>query len=288
MFKKFVNGLLFGAGLGVSLVAVLVVYFYYIHPRMIGIETTPLDDVVDAPPGISERKKYLGSSSIYSGGFRDNLTGILTSGDGEIVGKVTADDEPVSGLKLRLALNGGVYSQWATTDEDGKYVISVPFGEYKVDGFELNTHSANRVLVGKIDHPLNSHFSSKFWVTAGAKGRGPTFRFVDPVEKSLPKNSYSVAEEVVLSWEPYPGASKYAVQIYEQPDPYSFKGRKRLFEWSDKPEVAATSYNLKEHGVELKQGHFYVFQVDALDEYGAMLSETYDLYPGYDFEVAPD
>jgi hypothetical protein len=285
MFKKFINGLLFGAGFGIALVIVLVIFFKFFLHSMIGGNRSAPDELVEMPPSILQPKKYLGSSGMYMSGFRDNLTGTLAEGDGEIIGSATASGEPVSGLKLRLALNGSVYSQWVTTDADGQYVVRVPFGEYKVDGFELDTSSADRVLVGKINHPLSHHISGKFWVTAGAKGRGPTLMFVDPVEKSQSKSRYPVSEDITLSWNPYYGASRYIVQIYEKPESYGFNGRKPLFDWSSRPEVEETSYNLKQHGVELKPGHFYVFQVYALDEYGEMLSETYDLYPGYDFEV---
>ncbi len=285
MFRKFLNGLFFGAGFGIALVIVVFIFFQFFFHPMMAHQAYEQNKTIGTPPSIQEPKKYLGSSGMYTGGFKDNQTGILTAGDGEIIGKATTNGEPVSGLQLRLALNGSVMSQWASTGENGEYVVKVPFGEYRVDGFELDTDSANKVLVGKINHPLSHNFSGKFWVTAGSKGRGPTLMFVDPIKKSISKGKYSVAEDIVLSWEPYPGASSYAVQIYEKPDPYSFKGRKRIFEWSEKPEVSATSYNLRGHGVELKAGYFYTFQIDALNDDGEMISETYDLYPGYDFEV---
>lgn len=286
MFKKFINGMVFGAGFAIAFIVVVSIYLQFFFRPTFENNLANSSGVVDTPPSIKEPKRFLGSPAVYSGDFLDNRSGVLSGGPGKIVGKAILNNNPVSGLKLRLALNGSIMSQWATTDSDGTYSVSVPYGEYKIDGFELDSNSANTLLAGKIDHPQNAHSSGKFEVSKENKGRGLKFRFIDPIEKNITKNKYSVSDEIILKWEPYPGASQYTIQIYEKTDPHAYIGNKPIFDWSGRPTVSDTSFNLKEHGVELKVGHFYVVEIDARDDRMSIISQTNQMYSGYDFELS--
>ena len=277
--------MIFGAGFGIALIIVVVVYFQFFFQPMIENKIATSNKVIGAPPSIKEPKIFLGSPAIYSGGFLDNRSGVLSGGPGEIVGQATLNNKPVSGLKIRLALNGSVMSQWATTDSDGTYSVSVPYGEYQIDGFELDSNTANSILAGKIDHPQNAHSSGKFEVTKENRGRGLILRFIDPIEKIIAKNKYSVSDDIILKWAPYPGATQYSIQIYEKSDPYAYIGNKTLFDWSSRPRVSETTFNLKEHGVKLKAGHFYVVEIVARDDKMGVISQTHQMHSGYDFEI---
>lgn len=283
MLKKFLHGLAFGAGFGIAFVAIVVVLWIFFVSVMVEKKFERSISIA-VPPDISRPNKFLGSTNMYSGDFWNKKEGVLTGGPGEIVGEATASGEPAVKLKLRLALNGSVMSQWATTDSNGKYTIKVPYGEYRIDGFELDRSSANSVLVNKIDHPQNAHSSSKFRVSEDAAGQGLGFRFIDPIVKNIPKNRFSLSEDIVIGWLAYPGASQYTVQVLEKSDPSEF-GNEALFEWSDRPTVSDTSINLKEHNVALKAGHYYVLELDALDDSKGIISKTAFTFQGFDFEV---
>ena len=287
--KKLLNGLVFGTGFGIAFVTVWVLALYFVFPsvmesRFKSEEIKHIEKSVDTAPLIEKAQKFLGSPAIYSGGFLDNKSGVLSSGPGFITGSVLLNGKPVKGLKIRLALNGGVMSQWADTDSRGVYKVKVPFGEYKIDGYELDQYSANSVLPGKINHPQQVHSSNNFEVAPDNDGYGLNFKFVDPVVKDLSKNKFSVTENVKLEWEAYPKAEKYSVQITEKSDPYTWSNN-TLFPWSNKPSVTDPYINLSEYEVQLKPGHFYVFEVSAKDARGNYLSETARLHSGYDFEV---
>lgn len=285
MLKKLINGIVFGTGFGIAFVVVVVIYFQFFFSPMVERTINSSNEIIGTPPSIKEHKKYLGSPGIYSGDFLDKKGGVLSEGPGQIVGKTTVNNIPVSGLRLRLALNGSVMSQWATTDAEGKYIVSVPYGDYRIDGFELDPTSANLLLAGKIDYPQNAISSAAFEVTRDSIGRGLTLKFVDPVIKKILKNKFSASEDIVLHWDSYPGASQYKLQIYEKADPNDYMGNNTIFRWSNRPSVTSTSFDLKKHGLELKAGHFYVFAVDANDDKMNIISKTADMYTGYDFEV---
>ncbi len=284
MLKKFLNGIVFGAGFGIAFIAVVTIYYRYLFFPTI-VKSIPVsNEVIETPPSIKEEKQYLGSHGIYSSGFLDNKGGVLSEGAGEIVGKAILNNKPVAGLKLRLALNGSVMSQWATSEQEGTYIVKVPYGEYQIDGFEFDTNSANAILAGKINHPQDAHSSEKFVVSEESKGQGLIFRFIDPIEKKILKNKYSINEDIVLDWHPYPGASEYKIQIYEKADPHAFSNN-TIFEWSKGPRVSGTSFALKDQNVKLKAGYFYSVEIEALDGRSGVISQSHRKHNGYDFEV---
>jgi len=291
MFKKLIDGLIFGTGFGVAFVAVCIVAVYFILPSILENKYSTSEAVklnegeIKQPPSLNSSGRFLGSPGIYSGDFMDNREGVLSSGDGVITGTVLANENPVEGLKLRLALNGRVMSQWATTDKNGEYRVSVPYGEYQIDGYELNHSLANRLLPGKINHPENRHSTGTFRVSAGQEGHGLKFRFVDPIVKKLDKSKYSSSETVILKWEGYPGATEYTIQVYEKPDANSWKSND-LFHWPERPKVSETELDLSKYKVELKPGYFYSFEVRARNEKGSLLSDTYRDHAGFDFEIS--
>lgn len=286
MLKKFLGGIVFGAGFSIAFIIVVVIYFqFFFKPTFEKhIVSTPDVNVIGAPPSIQAQRKFLGSQGVFNGDFsRSNE--VLSAGPGEIVGKVMANDKPASGVKLRLALNGSVMSQWTTSGADGTYSISVPYGQYRIDGYELDSYIANSVLAGKISLPHNPYSSKAFVVARDSKGYGLNLGYVDPIELNIPKQKYSLSENIVIGWAPYPGASGYMIQMYEKSDPNEFRGNKTLFDWPNRPKLSGTTFDLKEHGIKLKAGKFYVVEISACDKNEGTISQTADLHTAYDFEV---
>lgn len=290
MFRKFINGLIFGAGFGIAFVVIWMIAILFVFPMTLesGVETRTISSEkkqINSVPLVAEPKRYLSSLAIYSGNFLHNKASVLSGGPGHITGSVSANLEPVEGVKLRLAFNGSVMSQWANTDSSGKYIISVPYGKYVVDGFELDRKSANEHLANKIIHPQSPHTTGILDVSLENDGYGLDFKFVDPIVKKIGKKKYTVKEEIVLEWEPYPDAKEYSVQIYEKPDPFTWSN-KTLFQWTERPKLTEARINLKEYGIQLKPGYFYVLDISSRDEKGRILSEAVPTHSGYDFEVA--
>jgi len=289
MLKKLLDGLVFGTGFGIAFVAIWVIAFYFVVPNILGNQfgsgaIGSSEKEVNTVPEISVAGRYLGSHASYSRGFPREKNEVLTTGPGQIIGSALANGKPVKGLRLRLALNGSVMSQWAITNAIGKYQVNVPYGKYAVDGFELDHNTADRYLPNKIIHPQRAHTKNAFEVSDGNSGNGINFKFVDPISKKVMKNKYSVVDNVVLEWEPYPNATEYSVQLYEKTDSQTWKSTS-LFDWNDRPTVTDTHINLKEFDVQLESGHFYVYEVSAVDKDRKMLSETHRKHTGYDFEI---
>lgn len=286
MFRKFINGLIFGAGFAIAFIVIMVVYFIFFFGSTINSSLSNSESVVSNVPVVSKaEERFLGSPAVYAGDFLSNKTGVLKSGPGEIKGSVTSNGKPAQNLKLRLALNGEVMSQWATTNSLGEYVISVPYGEYTIDGFELDSKSANEVLAGLIDNPMSSHSSGVFSVTEEKQGDGINFKFIDPVIKTTQQAAYNLNEPVIISWESYAGAVIYSLQVYEKSTPYEYLGNNTLFSWSSRPQTSETSIDLKDYTQDLKSGYYYSYEIQAIGGKGQQISETSRVHQSYDFKI---
>jgi len=281
MFRKFLHGLMFGAGFAVAFIGIISVAWHLFSQS----QTEENGRSITAPPSLNNSSKYLGSSAIYSGGFMDGKRSVLIEGEGQIIGSATSNNVPIQGLRLRLALEGSAYTQWAVTNEKGEYIISVPYGEYQIAGFELDRKSANVALPNKILHPQRHHSSQKFSVAENDHGRGLHFEFVDPIELFSKGEKYRSTDDVILQWKAHPHASSYSVQIFEKNTPEEFNGRNELFTWPERPRVSTTEFNLKKHGVELKPGKFYAVIVEARNAEEGVISKNHNDYDGFHFEV---
>jgi hypothetical protein len=286
MFKKFIDGLIFGAGFGVAVLTIFLFSIYFILPTVAEKAFNSLEtgnqNPIETVPVIEAPKRYLGSTNITSSGFMRK--GILAIGDGKITGSATANGKPLKGLKLRLALNGSVYSSWATTDLTGKYIVKVPYGEYIIEGFEIDKTKADELLPNMILHPQNPHSSNQFVVNSSLNGRGLNFKFVNPITKKFEKNKFKIDDVIILEWNDYPNAANYFVQIYEKSDPYSWDSV-HMFEWSERPELKEPRINLKEYDVKLKPESFYTLYISARDKNNNIISESPRNHSGYDFEI---
>lgn len=299
MLKRFRGGLIFGAGFAIAFLTILAATLYFGFPALVENRIAALEHSdgcggsftvgpgaeIDAPPSITNADRFLGVSGSYGNGFKHGANPVLAAGPGRIIGRVRVNGKPLKGLKLRLALNGSAKSQWAVSGPDGRYEIAVPYGEYRIDGYILDTGSADSVLAGKIGYPRNPYSSGTSEIAEGAPGDGLTLDFVDPVVLDLPKRKFSAGENVVIRWESYPGATEYTVQLWEQASADNYAERKLVFPWSERPVVHEPTVNLADYGVDLKAGHYY--SVDVMAQTGAWqpLSQTPRRFREYDFKV---
>lgn len=242
------------------------------------------ETTVAAPPEIKQR--FLGIHGTFSGGFSTDRNKVLAAGPGAIAGTVRVDGRPATGVKVRLALNGSVMSQWSEVDADGRYAIAVPYGDYRIDGYELDDRTSNAVLGGKTDSPRNNryHEEDTFTVAEGRAGSGPELQYVDPIVKIGPKGTVSASKAIILEWRPYPKAASYRLQVTGRPDEDDYSNQFQVFGWRERPVVNGTSFDLTGHGAKLRTGYVYTVDISALDAEGKTLVETsHNLRP--DFKV---
>jgi hypothetical protein len=258
--------LIIGSALGgiILFVAAAGAYLYYkffsLGPPAPG-ETFPRANIVLTPPPIRNDERFLGTHGVTSGGFDYDRNSVLAEGPGKLIGRITA------------------------SGNDGRYEISVPYGKYRIDGYTLDSSSADAALPGKVDNPRNEHDSGVFTVAAGRDGRALDLDFLEPVKKLAPQGEVSAAQPLILSWEPYPGASEYRIQLVEQAERGSPISQKHLFNWNSQPKTAATSINLSDHGIKLRKGYYYIYQVAALDGTGRELSNSPSAWRHPDFQA---
>jgi hypothetical protein len=245
------------------------------------------EKTVEVAPAPVERERFYGTYATMSGEFSpSSRQTVLAAGPGKIAGSVTSGGKPLAGLRLRLALNGAVMSQWATTGADGRYEVALPYGKYRIDGYELDSSVVNTVLAGKTDGPRQDfHRGETLAVEEGKAGRGLDFAYVDPVRKLGPSGDVRLAQPVILSWQPYPGAAAYRLQLIEQKDPRDYESHNRVFEWRARPVVAGTSADMADHKVALKKGYYYTIEIEALDERNRAMSQSPRRYDKADFRV---
>lgn len=231
-------------------------------------------EVVAVVPPIKEH--FLGTSGSYTGGFPHGRDKILATGPGTITGRVTAGAKPVHGLSLRLALNGSVMSDWAETDASGRYAVRVPYGKYRVDGYELDYQVLDDVLGGLTDSPWNQPSGTPdiMMVAEGKPGHGVDLDYVAPVRITGPLGEVSLPKPVVIEWEAYPGAIQYEIQLTEARNPQDYTSHRQLFPCCKTPRVSGTSFNLAERGVVLKKGYVYYVDITALDARARSLSTS--------------
>ncbi len=272
---------MFGAGFSLACVVILTIWLSFGLPTIffgpferVYRESSAGNTPIVEPPTLDDRQKFLGSSGIYSGDFEHFNARTLASGEGLIIGAISANGQPVGGVEIRLALNGSAFSQWVKSNEDGKYRISVPYGDYRVDGYELNMNSAHQHLPGKIQEPIFRNTTRTFSVGPGKTGEGLHLDFVDSVIVLEPIGDVSLNDAIIARWKPYPGAVSYVVQVYEHENQNDISWSGTLFNWRKRPRVSETFIDLKEHRAELKAGYFYSLAVSAEDDRGKTISQT--------------
>ena len=189
--------------------------------------------------------------------------------------------QPLSGLKIRLLLNEKVSYQWARSDANGLYSVSVPAGRYVVTGYEPDSEIANELLSGMIMYPEQhgaGQLSEPMPVMPGKPGVGLDFNYAAPVVLIEPVGVVAGNGKVVASWEEYPGAAAYRLPLEERQSERKFESTIFLPTESRPPQVTTNSVDLSTIGVKLKPGNFYILHIEALDKSGVPISKTADSY----------
>ena len=299
MDKNFSKGLLIGTVVAVvgGLVLILILVFSLLAPW--GFERGP-----EAASGKGKAEEHVifrvpPTRQRYLGAYHDICyirleipygipykgISLLDPGDGRIEGAAYVNGVPVKGLRLRLVVNGAAYyTEWATTDELGRYVIRVPTGDYAINGFQLDSDSADDLLGGKINDPSVPCDIEPTKVTPERPGTGFTFRFVDPVALDGVKRRYKLGEEIVFTWAHYPGAAVYRLSMNKRVQ----RGGSAYWHpvFLMRPwilETDLTRVSLAEEGISLSPATYQV-EIHALNKAGKVISQSLKR----EFEVVPD
>ena len=282
MLKRFFEGLALGVG------CLIVISFF---TSLYNIDSSITQHTKQAPDKVIEptspkpiKEPYYGPEAIYRDRFDLNNAKQLSEGTAKYTGTVTTHDQPIVGLRLRLALNGYLKSQWAITDEKGHYHISIPAGEYYVNGHELDTEVANDLLSGFIALSKKQWFGSLFTVEKNKTFTGPTLYFAKPIVKQTGNKAFKLTDDITVSWHKYPNATNYNVQLFEVAanDKYTIIP---LFKTNI--ETNETSLDIKKHTDKLKEGFNYHFQINAFNQNAEQISKTHLDHHKFDFTIIP-
>lgn len=147
-----------------------------------------------------ERRGYLGATSaVYGTDFDPSGDGVIVGGRGVIHGRVTWNDRPCSGVRLRLLLAKDSRSPWVVSEEDGAYEIPVSTGRYTYYGFELDKRNADVVLAGQLLREDRYRSLAPILVAEDAPTPGPDFEFSSPSGDADPFSGRRIPESTDLS-----------------------------------------------------------------------------------------
>jgi len=273
LFKKFLAGAAYGAGFTVACIVALSIWAnFWLKDGVISSSSQSTNPSISSAPEIVE--EFLGTTGCSSGHFDYESPKDLVEGSGEITGRAFVNGKGVAGLRLKLMLNGTVYSAWGESDSEGVYTIAVPYGEYRVNGYSLDSSSAARVLAGKIQSPDQNCSGGRIYVADGQPGHGLDFKFVDPVALVEPRGELSIGNPIFAKWEPYPGAHSYRIQVYKSLERSGWRGNDRLFKWDDRPIVTSEEFEITGITNGLEVDHWYTIEIEALDQEGIAIAST--------------
>ena len=235
------------------------------------------------------RPSNMDEAHAFRGGSRSRTGGVFSSalvmptvarGPGRIEGRVTLNNEPVEGLRLRLVLNAGALSPWVGSDRNGVYSFDLPFGSYSIDGYELDVRSADAALPGATDHPRQSVRMDAVDVGASGPAQGLHLRYTYPVRIQWPVGTVSVEQARRIVWDPYPGAQSYRVRVSRR-DPRARFDRTPTT-WTVR-DIAGTAVDIPAGALALESGRYFL-QVTAFDAAGEEIARAGSIV-GQEFRI---
>lgn len=278
--SKIINGIIGSlftlAGIGV-VVSIILVQRYM--PDVGDFDREP-SEIVDTAPELPAAQGYLDTTGISYGEFDYASRKLLGDGEAKIVGRVTADGQPVEGLRLRLKVKPDIRTKWVTTDASGHYTLAIPPGKYEYMGFDLDRKSANRVLKGMIMLDEDRMWSVLFHARQGESSSAVDFRFAKALQVTEPLAGDELKpDEVAFKWKPVAGADHYTLMIYPRgKDGRHWGDPLTLGEHSHGLKLRQTSFSPASAGIELKPGEYYEWQLRAYDGQQHLLSKAPDLH----------
>lgn len=236
------------------------------------------DKTISTPPPIEKnkpQKKYLGILGVTSGQFDWKNAKKLTPGKGEILGHILKDGAPCEGVELKILLNGNTSTEYGKSNAEGQYLIKVPYGEYRIDGWQLKFDSVDEILDGKILEPLSSYNFQNIVISTNNPANGPSLNFIDPIKIIQPKGIINYSENIKIQWSKVKSAKKYRIQIVDRGANLHGSDYIPLFETNnDRPITITNEVSLKDIGVELSKGHYYTVMVEALNDINERITES--------------
>ena len=234
------------------------------------------------PPPIN-KGRYLGITG-SSVGFFTGTRKDLGPGDGIVRGKVRAGGEPVRHLRLRLYVAPDLETEWGISDAKGYYSISIPPGQHRLVGWEIDDESARKALAGKTtsqNGPFSLGYLRLLSVQSDGVTSGPDFEFVDALARIRPADDIEVTTDTVFEWEPAANASYYRLSIEQSAYTVSVElpGMPPLdiFGWRRSyPQLKGTTTTAAAAGYTLRSGSEFAWRVEAYDSSGTCIARTRD------------
>jgi len=295
MLRKFINGLVFGAGFAISLIVVSMLWgileVFFSSGKNLAPDVAPLthEQGADLPKISNSRNRYHGSVGHYKSGFNSRSTSVLKTGNSELFGSITGPEgNAIVGLTLRLGINDNVYSEWVTTDAAGIYRVSVPAGVYRIDGYSLQSRSADKALSGLTDPslPFSLRGTGEFAVAEGASEHALSLQFINLIKK-VPKPRLVTLDELpYLQWVPLANATMYRLSFFKiDPDGSSHR---IPFGTGDDIDLDRPSIDLNRYSTFFETGLSYQYHITARDQSGQIIGRTHGSLSQYDFRILPN
>lgn len=221
------------------------------------------------------KERYLGSVGRTAGRFDWKNQKDLAPGEGKIKGHILKLGSPCPGIKIQILFNGNLASEFAASDENGEYIINVPYGDYRIDGWKIDHQTADKFVAGKILEPELHFISDNIAVSENSIAKGPSLNFIDPIKILKPLDMVPYTESVEIEWSKVDAAKSYRIQIVDRGANLRGTEYKPLFQtYNDWPTTLNTTITTKEMGIALEPGHFYTLAVHALNENNRPISES--------------
>lgn len=103
----------------------------------------------------------------------------LEEGEAVLSGKVTIQGNPIEGVRLALYLDENLMTEWAETDKNGIYNISVPGNTYEITGYYIESSKAKESFKGRFQIVDRNNFTLPIKVNleTAKKALAPNFDF---------------------------------------------------------------------------------------------------------------
>lgn len=221
------------------------------------------------------KERYLGSVGRTAGRFDWKNQKDLAPGEGKIKGHILKHGSPCPGIKIQILFDGNLASEFAASDENGEYIIKVPYGEYRIDGWKIDHQTADKFVAGKILEPELHFISDTITVSENSIAKGPSLNFIDPIKILTPLGIIPYSKNVEIEWSKVNGTKQYRIQIIDRGANIRGTDYRPLFQtYDDRPTTKNSAISTKDMGINLEPGHFYTLEIQALNDINRPISES--------------
>jgi len=245
---------------------------------------------------------HFGKYVHYQGGIRDGAIDLqaLPSGDGELYGFVTLNGKPLPGMSIELTLNEKYLVESVITDEQGRYSIKLPAGEWKINTMMLDKWkdkpAGEFVVRTGQEEKLDKSFmyygqtknKSNFNVEAGQSVEITSVDLTEVIAFVSPNTDdeelvVDDPDEFTIRWLSHPEASEYQVSVWSVTKNSNGTSSSSLdHRVVNSAEIKLLDFDLV--NVEESAQQVYSVEIKGFDKEGSFVSNS-QYYPSHKFTL---